>query len=51
MPAMREVLLQMPAGSKWEIVLPPDMAFGNDPRTRFPPNVAVVFEVKLLSVK
>jgi len=48
---MREALGQMPAGSKWEIVLPPDKAFGNDPRTGFPPNVAVAFDVKLISVK
>jgi peptidylprolyl isomerase len=51
MPAMREALLQMPAGSKWEITLPPEKAYGADPRTPFPPNVAVQFEVKLVSVK
>lgn len=51
MASMREVLLQMPAGSKWEIALPSDKAYGADPRTGFPPNVAVVFEVKLASVK
>ena len=51
MPAMREALLQMPAGAKWEITLPADKAYGADPRTGFPPNVAVVFEVKLASVK
>lgn len=51
MPAMREVLLQMPAGSKWEVTLPADKAYGADPRTPFPPNVAVQFEVKLISVK
>ena len=51
MPAMREALLQMPAGSKWEVTLPPDKAYGADPRTPFPPNVAVQFEVKLVSVK
>ena len=51
MPAIREVLGMMPQGSKWEITLPPEKAFGNDPRSPFPPNVAVVFEVKLVSVK
>ncbi|QSX77294.1 FKBP-type peptidyl-prolyl cis-trans isomerase N-terminal domain-containing protein [Agrilutibacter solisilvae] len=51
MPAMREVLLQMPAGSKWEVTLPPAQAYGADPRTNFPPNVAVQFEIKLVSVK
>ena len=51
MPAMREVLQQMPAGSKWEVTLPSDKAYGADPRTPFPPNVAVQFEIKLISVK
>lgn len=51
MPAIREALLQMPAGSKWEITLPADKAYGADPRSGFPPNVAVQFEVKLVSVK
>lgn len=51
MPAMREVLTQMSAGSKWEVALPPPMAYGADPRSGFPPNVAVVFEVHLVSVK
>ena len=51
MPAMREALLQMQAGSKWEVTLPPEKAYGADPRTPFPPNVAVQFEVKLVSVK
>jgi peptidylprolyl isomerase len=51
MPAMREVLLQMPAGSKWEVTLPSEKAYGADPRTPFPPNVAVQFEIKLISVK
>lgn len=51
MAAMREALMLMPAGSKWEITLPPDKAYGADPRSGFPPNVAVQFEVKLVSVK
>jgi peptidylprolyl isomerase len=51
MAAMREALLQMPTGAKWEIALPPEKAYGADPRSGFPPNVAVVFEVKLDSVK
>jgi len=41
----------MPTGSKWEITLPPAQAYGADPRTPFPPNVAVQFEIKLVAVK
>ena len=51
MAAIRDVLMQMPQGSKWEVTLPADKAFGADPRSPFPPNVAVVFDVKLISVK
>jgi peptidylprolyl isomerase len=51
LPAMREVLQQMQAGSKWEVTLPSDKAYGADPRTGYPPNVAVQFEIKLVSVK
>ncbi|MGN6512908.1 MAG: FKBP-type peptidyl-prolyl cis-trans isomerase N-terminal domain-containing protein [Lysobacteraceae bacterium] len=50
-PAIREVLVQMPAGAKWEVTLPPEKYAGADPRSQFPPNVAVVFEIKLDSVK
>jgi len=51
MTGMREALQQMPAGSKWEVFLPPDKAYGANPRSPYPPNVVVTFEVKLVSVK
>jgi peptidylprolyl isomerase len=51
MTGMREALQQMPAGSKWEVFLPPDKAYGANPRSPYPPNVVVSFEVKLVSVK
>ena len=51
MAAMRDVLTQMPLGSKWEVTLPPDSAYGADPRRPFPPNAAMQFEIKLLSIK
>ena len=51
MQAMRDVITQMPMGSKWEVVLPPEKAFGADPRSGFQPNVAVAFEIKLVNVQ
>ena len=45
------MLAQIPAGAKWEVTLPPEKYAGADPRNQFPPNVAVVFEIKLASVK
>lgn len=47
---LREALVQMPAGSKWEITLPYDKAYGADPRRNFPPNLAVSYEVKLVAI-
>ncbi len=48
---LREVLTQMPSGSRWEVVLPADKAYGNTPQSPIGPNQAVVFDVKLISVK
>ena len=48
---LRDALVQMPAGSRWEVVIPADKAYGNTPQSPVGPNQAVVFEVKLVSVK
>ena len=48
---LRDALLQMPAGARWEVVLPADKAYGNTPQSPVGPNQAVVFDVKLISVK
>ncbi len=51
MAGVREALLQMPAGSRWEIFVPANKAYGDSPRSPVGPNQALVFEVKLVSVK
>jgi FKBP-type peptidyl-prolyl cis-trans isomerases 1 len=51
LPGLREALLQMPAGSRWEVVLPGDKAYGTDIRAGRMANQAVIFDIKLLSVK
>lgn len=48
---LREAIVQMPTGARWEVVLPADKAYGNSPQSPIGPNQAVVFEVKLVSVK
>ena len=48
---LREALALMPTGSRWEVVLPADKAYGNTPQSPIGPNQAVVFDVKLVSVK
>jgi peptidylprolyl isomerase len=49
-PGVREVLTMMPVGSRWEVYLPADKAFGDNPRP-IGPGQAVVFDIKLVSVK
>lgn len=51
LPGLREALTQMPAGSRWEIVLPGDKAYGTTIQAGRMANQAVVFDVKLVSVK
>lgn len=48
---LQEVLPMMRAGARWEIFLPPEKAYGNTPRSPIGPNQAVVFDVRLVSVK
>src|SRR5690606_33972969 len=48
---LREALAQMPAGARWEIVLPGDKAYGSTIQACRMANQAVVFDVKLVSVK
>lgn len=49
-PGIREVLPLMGAGARWEIYLPAEKAFGDNPRP-IGPGQAVVFDIKLVSVK
>jgi FKBP-type peptidyl-prolyl cis-trans isomerase FklB len=47
-----EALQLMPVGSKWELFIPPDLAYG--PRgagNDIGPNATIVFEVELVSIK
>lgn len=50
LPGLRQILPMMTKGSRWEVFLPPDQAYGETPRP-IGPNQAVVFDVKLVEVK
>lgn len=49
----REALLIMPVGSKWQLFVPPDLAYGKAgvPSMNVPPNATLIFELELVSVK
>jgi len=48
---LREALVQMPAGARWEIVLAGEKAYGASMEAGRMANQAVIFNVKLVSVK
>ncbi|MHC4560669.1 MAG: FKBP-type peptidyl-prolyl cis-trans isomerase [Planctomycetota bacterium] len=45
-----EALLLMKEGSKWELYIPPNLAYGEKGRPGIPPNSMLIFEIELLEV-
>ncbi|MGA8432929.1 MAG: FKBP-type peptidyl-prolyl cis-trans isomerase [Candidatus Sulfotelmatobacter sp.] len=45
-----EALQLMPAGSKWQLFIPSDLAYGDAGRPGIPPGATLVFEVELVSI-
>ena len=50
-PGWQQALQLMPVGSKWEVFIPPALAYGSGGQGPIPPSSALVFEVELLEVK
>jgi FKBP-type peptidyl-prolyl cis-trans isomerase len=46
-----EALQLMPVGSKWQLFIPPDLAYGERPQGPGGPNATLIFEVELLSIQ
>ena len=46
-----EALQLMKEGSKWQLVIPADLAYGEQGRPGIPPNSVLIFEVELISIK
>ena len=46
-----EALQLMPVGSKWQLFIPPDLAYGERGKNPIGPNATLVFEVELVSIQ
>ncbi|WP_096085289.1 FKBP-type peptidyl-prolyl cis-trans isomerase [Agaribacterium haliotis] len=49
-PGWIEALQLMPAGSKWELYIPADLAYGERGNGSIPPNSTLIFELELLEI-
>lgn len=47
----KEALVLMKPGAKWQLFVPPELAYGAAPRPGIPGGSLLIFEVELLSVK
>jgi peptidylprolyl isomerase len=47
---IKQILPMMRQGAHWEILLPPDQAYGSGPGSPIGPNQAVLFDIKVVEV-
>jgi FKBP-type peptidyl-prolyl cis-trans isomerase len=46
-----EALLMMPVGSKWQLFIPSDLAYGPGGRPSIPPSSTLLFDIELIAIK
>ena len=47
----QEALVMMKPGASWQLFIPPDLAYGPNPRPGIPGNSVLIFDIEVISVK
>jgi FKBP-type peptidyl-prolyl cis-trans isomerase FklB len=47
----QEALVMMKPGAKWQLFIPPELAYGSRPQQKIPPNSLLIFEVNVISAE
>lgn len=50
-PGFTEALLHMPVGSEWEVVIPQELAYGENGNPSIEPYSTLIFNIKLMSIE
>jgi len=50
LPGLNEAVKLMPAGSKWEVLIPPELAYGSQGNRVVGPNSALMYVIEILGV-
>lgn len=50
-PGLKEAVGLMPAGSRWNVLVPPELAYGPSGTAKVPPNALVIYDVELVKVQ
>ena len=48
---LKESILMMPEGSKWQFFIPSNLAYGENGNKNVPPNSALIIEIELIKIK
>ena len=51
LPGLKEAVTLMSPGSKWEIVVPPQLAYGSQGNRGIGPNAVLVYQMEILGIK
>ncbi|MEK7357269.1 MAG: FKBP-type peptidyl-prolyl cis-trans isomerase [Bdellovibrionota bacterium] len=50
-PGLREAVGMMPAGSRWNVLVPAELAYGPAGTAKVPPNALVIYDLELVKVQ